>query len=166
MIITKQKVRHWIYTGIFLALLGYGAWFLLMRPSGLDQNALQTIYAEQQSSYEAVGTYLSGKNYHTEITHIPTIDEDFGIRGEDKPEYRAFNDGIIRLYEKNLDKIICKDGNVVFYLQAEGGLLVQQYAVLSYQKEGTAGTVYLGDNLTAEKMSAEHWYGCIADGKP
>ena len=162
MIVTKQKVRHWIYVGIFLALLGYGLYYLLLRPSGLDCSALETIYSEQKESYDAVGSYLSDKKYSTEITSLPTIDNSFGIKGEDTAPYRAFTDGIFRLYEKNIDKIVCSDGVVAFYLQAEGGLLTRQYAVLIYQKD-TSKPLAVFDGVSAEKMAPAYWYGTVCD---
>ncbi len=162
MIVTKQKVRHWIYVGIFLALLGYGLYFLLLHSSGLDRSALETIYSEQKESYDAVSSYLSEKNYSTEITSLLTVDHHFGIKSEDTAPYRAFVTGIERLYEKNLDRIVCKDGNVTFYLQAEGGLLNRQYAVLVYQKDSKKESA-LVDGVTADKMTEPHWYGTVCD---
>ena len=163
MIVTKEKVRHWIYTLIFLALLGYGAWFLLMRSSGLTTQELNNIYREQQSAFDDVSSYLSEKQFSTEITHLLTVDENFGIRGEDTPAYRAFIEGLERLYEKNLDKIICKDGNVTFCMQGEGGLLVRQHAILFYPAKDGKSSYTAGDGSIVSRIASDHWYGCISD---
>ena len=163
MIVTKEKVRHWIYTLIFLALLGYGAWFLLLRSSGLTMQKLDEIYQQQQSAFDNVSKYLSDNKISAEITHLLTIDEDLGIRGEDSPAYRAFTDGLERLYEKDLSKIICKDGNVTFCMQGEGGLMVRQHAILFYPAKDGKSSYTAGDGSIVSRIASDHWYGCISD---
>ena len=158
---SNQKIRHWIYVAITVALLGYLAWLFLLRDAGITQNTISETLREQQQYYQDVADYLIKKQYSTEITDLITVDHSFGIKSEDTNEYRAFINGLEKLMEKEGGMRIRANGKSVLFIHpAQGGLFAQQYFVIAKNADESALPGEFPVPLTGE------WQYYIIEGKP
>lgn len=128
---SNEKIRHWVYTGIGIALLIWAAWFLLMHPSKVSKDSIQEIYTAHSQAFEDVASYLLAKDISADITSLPNIDNSFGIPKEDSPAYDKYSSGIFNLMETEVDEIVVSGDTVRFVLKKHGGFLVQTYGVLA-----------------------------------
>ncbi len=159
---SNEKLRHWIYTAIFIALLGCGAWFFLLRDSGITQESVAEILRAQEKSFADVADYLIAKKCHADILDLPTIDNHgFGVPTEDTNEYRAYNDGLYKLMEKEGALTVHSDGSyVLFKFPAQGGLLTRQYFVIAKNADYRSIPGENPAQLTGD------WQYYIIEGKP
>lgn len=159
---SNEKLRHWIYVAIFIALLGALAWFILLRDPGITQESVTEVLKAQEQSFADVADYLIAKKYTADILTLPSVDNHgFGIPGEDTNEYRAYIDGLNKLMEKEGALTVHTDGNyVLFVFPAQGGLLAQKYFVIAKNADWKS---IPGENPT--KLAGD-WQYYVIEGKP
>lgn len=159
---SNEKLRHWIYVAIFIALLGCGAWFLLLRDSGITRESVTETLKAQEQSFTDVADFLIKRKYTADILELPTVDNHgFGIPGEDTNEYRAYIDGLNKLMEKEGGLTVHTNGSyVLFTFPAQGGLLARQYFVIAKNADSAS---IPGENPAA--LTGD-WQYYIIEGKP
>lgn len=142
---TKQ-IKKLVFAMILIVCLAYGAFWLLLRPSGLDKKTATDHFDKHRTSYENVAEFLVANKYTTNITGYLTIDNHYGIVGDDSNEYKRFAKGVDDLMTGiSLDAISAEGTVVRFKQQKEGGLWNKEHIEIVYCK-GTepAGTTPLG----------------------
>ena len=148
---TNKQIKKLIFAAIVFVLLAYGAFWLLLRPSGLDSNTAVNHFTKHRESYENTANYLIANKYNTEITDYLTIDNHYGISSEDTPEYRKFADGVDDLMTGvSLDAISAEGTVVRFKMQPEGGILTKEHVEVICCKEMQP--------YGATPLGYENWY--------
>ncbi|MBQ8921795.1 MAG: hypothetical protein IJ060_06495 [Oscillospiraceae bacterium] len=147
---SKKKIKKWITAAIVLILLCYGAFWLLLRPSGITSDTAMNSFTKHRESYENTATYLAAKNYTTSITDLITIDQHFGISSEQTTEYTNMVNGVEHLMKIGIKEISAEGNCVRFILNSGGGMLKREHAELLYCKDGSS------EGFTP--LGYENWY--------
>ncbi|MCR5305357.1 MAG: hypothetical protein K6E36_02505 [Oscillospiraceae bacterium] len=158
---SKQKLRHWIYLAIFIAIAGAAAWYLLLHDANLTEEKIREELAGRQASYSAVADYLIEKGAAAEITGAVTAGRTYGVPEEDSDAYRAFAGGVRVLTENNCVRIQSTGKAVLFYMKPQGGFLNQEYYILAKNAENAT----LANNQP-NTLNDDGWKYYLAQGKP
>lgn len=157
---TNAKIRHWIYVAIGFLILCGAAFFLFLRESKYTDDSAASFFAEHQSAYEEVVSYMRKKEIAADVKDIPTIDNRYGILPEDTDAYRAFLSAVTELMNTDVNEIISDGETVQFLTKKSGGFLNQNYFDFAY-----------GDPLPTingaprNDMPQKKWYYYICTGK-
>ena len=157
---SNSKIRKYIYTALLILLIGCGIWYFLMHPAKYSEKFLQDSYEEHWDAFKTVTTYLTAKEFHADITGVPTVDNHFGIPQEDSDPYRAYVSDVTELMRAACAEIIVDGQNIKFYYPEKGGLLNRKYALLVYSKDGS------GIEQTSRfENKDKNWYYAIVEGR-
>lgn len=151
---TNAKIRHWIYVAIGFLILCGAAYFLLLRDSRYSDTTAAGIFAEHQSAYAEVVSYMKKKEIVTVVPEIPTIDHRYGIVPEDTDPYRAFLDAMTELLNTDVDEIKSDEETVQFVLNKSGGLLINEQMIIICG-EAAPPTI---DSAPRSELPEKNWY--------
>ena len=157
---SNAKIRAWVYRAIgFLILCGI-AWFFLLRSSEYDADAAKKIFSDHKANFQTVAEYMIDKKIETDILGFRTIDNSYGIRGEDTPEFKKFSAALSSLQQSQaIDSVHSHSGIVTFNTYSSGGMLVENHVELSYADD-TETKASLGSRLPEA-----HWFYSIEETK-
>ena len=158
---SKQKLRHWIYVAVFIALAGWLAWFLLMRDASITPDGIQAELSAQQDSFDAVASYLIGKDVTAVIDGAVTAGRTYGVPEEDSNEYRAYAEGVRKVTEKNCVRISSNGSAVLFYMKALGGFLNREYYIIAKNADNSS----LPGEYPVE-LNSDGWMYYVMQGTP
>lgn len=129
---TKKKAFRLIGTLILLACLGTAAYFILLTPSGNNAETAKKLFQDYQSDLKTTAQYLLDKNIETDILGFRTIDENYGIHGDESKQFKEFAKALSDLQNGEIAIVRSHGGSVTFETYTDGGLLVRDYIALIY----------------------------------
>jgi hypothetical protein len=135
---SKQKLRHWIYVAIFIAMLGSLAWFLLMRDANITPEKIQEELSAQQDSFDAAADYLIEKDASALIDGAVTAGRTYGVPEEDSNAYRAYAEGVRKVIEKDCVQIRSTGSAVLFVMKPQGGFLNREYYIIAKNADNSS----------------------------
>ncbi|MBQ5335627.1 MAG: hypothetical protein J6Z45_06740 [Oscillospiraceae bacterium] len=158
---SKQKLRHWIYVAIFIALAGSFVWFLLMRDANITPEKIQEELTAQQDSFDAVADYLIEKEASAIIDGAVTAGRTYGVPEEDSNAYRAYSEGVRKVIEKDCVQIRSTGSAVLFVMKAQGGFLNQEHYIIAKNADNSS----LPGEYPME-LNSSGWKYYVLQGKP
>ena len=140
---------------ILLILCGVG-WLIFLRPGENTDEFAKELFQKYKSDFATTAQYLVDKNIETDILGFRTIDNNYGVHGDDSMEFRAFADSLSKLQNNGIETVHSHNGMVLFRTFNDGGVWVSKYTELKY----------VSDTMTPvseQSLPEKQWYYSIND---
>ena len=151
---TGKKAFRLIVTLILLAILGMAAYFILLTPSGNNAESAKKLFQDHQSDFKTTAEYLLDKNIDTDILGFRTIDENYGIHGDDSKQFKDFAKALSDLQNGEIAIVRSHGGSVTFETYTDGGLLVRDYIALTYAPDES-------QTAAGQALSEKRWFWSV-----
>lgn len=152
-----MTLKQALIAGAVLVAAGAAAWFVLLRPEQISQDAMTESFTTHQEAFYTVAGYLTKNKITADITGFFSVDENYGVGKFGDEAYSDCAAAVEELMSRDCERIVSDGKTVEFVYPSTGGTFTQLYGAVIYN-----GKSEVDGKITAA-LNRDGWHLYITD---